>query len=74
MIAVGTPVRFKWVTDRGEMRGTVVLIRGQTLFVRLSGDRWRNLPPVPARVDELEPTTAEPPPPPPRPRTRRVRR
>ena len=36
------------------MSGTVVEIRGQTLFVRLNGDRWRDMPPVPAQAHELE--------------------
>lgn len=36
------------------MYGTVVSIRGQTLFVRLDHERWRNMPPVPAHADELE--------------------
>ena len=36
------------------MDGTVVAIHGQILFVRLDGERWKNLPPLPATPDELE--------------------
>ena len=55
-IAVGAAVSFKWVAPRGGgMRGTVVGIRDETLFVRLDGERWRELPPVPAQAHELEP-------------------
>ena len=57
-IAVGAKVRFKWATRGGSIDGTVVEIRGDTLFVRLEGERWRNLPPVPARADELEEVSA----------------
>lgn len=52
-IAVRSRVRITWKSPREGYCGTVVEIRDGTLFVRFDGDRWRFLPPVPVRRDEV---------------------
>ena len=53
--AVSDTVRFKWAARDGGMTGKIVSIRADRLFVRLDADRWREMPPIPATADELEP-------------------
>jgi hypothetical protein len=58
-LAVGSRVRITWGLPREGYRGTVVEIRDGTLFVRFDGERWRYLPSVPVRRDEVEPDGPE---------------
>ena len=59
-IAVGSRVRVTWGSPREGYRGTVVEVRGRTLFVRFDGERWRYLPPVPVRSGEVVPDGESP--------------
>ena len=58
-IAVGSRVRIAWGSPREGYRGTVVEIRDGTLLVRFDGERWRYLPPVPVRRNEVMPDGEE---------------
>jgi len=58
-IAVGSRVRIAWGSPREGYCGTVVEIRNGRLLVRIDGERWRYLPPVPVRSDEVEPDGME---------------
>lgn len=53
--AIGDAVRFKWAARGGGMDGKIVSIRSDRLFVRLDAERWREMSPIPATADELEP-------------------
>ena len=51
--AVGSRVRIVWPSDRAGYTGTVTRIEGERLYVRLDGERWRGMAPIPVRREEI---------------------
>ena len=52
-IAVGSRVRIIWPSPRDGLTGTVTAVNGPLLHVRLDGERWRGMEPVPIHIGEV---------------------
>ena len=52
-IAIGSRVRIVWPSIRDGLTGTIIAIEGARVYVRIDGERWKGMAPIPCRLEEV---------------------
>ena len=52
-LAIGSRVRIIWPSTRDGLSGIVTGIEGRTIYVRIDGERWQCITPIPVRRGEI---------------------